>query len=77
MRTANGEKDVLCHFVLLWYSRNRTVLPTLCRSSPEDTMPHLLLIHRSMHVDSKDHPSSEVLGAHAQGQQPRAAGSAR
>ncbi|XP_075277528.1 uncharacterized protein LOC142361431 isoform X4 [Opisthocomus hoazin] len=32
---------------------------------------------RSMHVDRKDHPSSEVLGAHAQGQQPRVAGSAR
>lgn len=29
-------------------------------------MPHLLLIHRPMHIDRKDHPSSAVLGMHMQ-----------
>lgn len=41
---------------------HRSIKPTFCSSSLEDTVPHLLLIHRSTHVDRKDHLSSEVLG---------------
>lgn len=53
MPSERGLRRALCHFMLPWYSRNRTALLALSRSSLEDLTPHLLLIHRPMHETAR------------------------